>query len=329
MTGLTHETFQALRNDLLASRPGTLDLAETNLYAALRRLAAPAAPRPPPPHHPGHLASAWLAHFGLEETLSPRAMVTGGVRHALATLFAHAKAQQAELWLPRDNYPVYGVLAAAAGITPRTFPTLPEPVFPSAPPTGRPEYLLVTHPMKPLGRWLSDAEADNLIAWSRAHADRRIVIDAVYTFESRLHAATLRLFRDGRTILLHSLTKGWLEPRLFGIALLADGDPALRERFRHAPPEQANLARATDLLARHARLPDAVGAALRASRVRLVERLPPQLGAGLVDAAPGYLATCAVDWRAALEEHGVLGLPAEVFGSTAEGQTIFSSLSLA
>ena len=329
MPGLSHPEFQALRAARLAERPELLDLADTNLYAALRRLGAPAAARETSHIHRCHLASAWLAHFGLDPALGERAMVTGGVRDALATLFTHAEREGAQVWLPDDNYPVYRVLAEAAGLRPLTFPTIPAPVFPSAPPAGRSEYLLLTHPLKPLGRWLAEAEVDDLIAWSHADTGRRIVVDAVYTFGPRFHPATLRLFEDGRTILLHSLTKGWLEPRLFGVALLPRGDHDLRERFRAAAPAQPNLARASVLLAANAGLPAEVGAALAAARTRLSERLPAALDRLLVDPAPGYLATCALPWTELLEVHGILGIPAEVFGSPRAGHTVISSLSLA
>jgi hypothetical protein len=326
---LTHAAFQALRAERLAERPRLLDLAETNLYAALRRLAAPGAPGEAPHIHRCHLANAWLARFGFDPALGERAMVTGGVRDALATLFAWARCQGAQVWLPDDNYPVYRVLAEAADLTPLTFPTIPAPAFPAAPPAGRPEYLLLTHPMKPLGRWLTETEVDGLLAWSRADAARRIVVDAVYTFEPRFHPATLRLFEDGRTILLHSLTKGWLEPRLFGVALLPPGDHDLREGFRAAAPAQPQLARASVLLAEHADLPVEIGQALQAARGRLAGRLGPALDSGLVAAAPGYLTTCALPWTELLEAHGILGIPAEVFGSSSAGHTVLSSLSLA
>ena len=76
-----------------------------------------------------------------------------GIRDSLAILLFHYARVGAKLWLPADNYPVYGELVRAAGLLPVEFPTLPEPVWPSGVSGGSPELLVVTNPLKPLGRW--------------------------------------------------------------------------------------------------------------------------------------------------------------------------------
>jgi len=186
----------------------------------------------------------------------------------------------------------------------------------------------VTNPLKPLGRWLTTRDVASLTAWLAHSPRRRVIIDAVYTFDTCFHPSTLSLLATGRAILLHSLTKGWLHPRLFGIALVPEADTlALAPVFRAQPPPQANLARARELMGRHSELPSAVSAELAAARERLFSALPAQFSKCACADAPGYFHAIEAGWSALLEKANVLGLPAAVFGSPREDITILSALS--
>ena len=102
-----------------------------------------------------------------------------------------------------------------------------------------------------------------------------LLVDAVYTFDTRFHSTTLDLLETGRTLLLHSLTKGWLHPRLFGLTLIPGEDAAaLTPVFREDPPPQENLARARDLMSLYAGMPAAVAGALHTGMTRLRDAVP-------------------------------------------------------
>jgi len=278
--------------------------------------------------HRCHLATEWAARFDLPPELSSRALISCGVRDSLALLFRHYAGEKARLWLPADTYPVYGELARAAGLVPLEFVTLPEPAWPDTLPDPRTELLVITNPLKPLGRWLPPGDVSALTAWLDASPHRRLLLDTVYTFETRFHPATLMLLATQQTILLHSLTKGWLHPRLFGVALVPESDTAaLAPVFRAQPPPQSNLARARELMAQQPGMPASIARELDLAQSRLLSTIPQDLTPPTTADAPGYFTPVAGRWQDILDGGNVLGLPATVFGSKCEDITILSSLS--
>ena len=319
--------FQQFREKLRRERPDVVDCAATNLYAALARFIPPAVAPTSHTVHRCHLATEWTARFDLPPELSSRALISCGVRDSLALLFRHYAREGAQLWLPADTYPVYGELARAAGLIPHEFVTLPETAWPNSPPLPVAELLVVTNPLKPHGRWVSPGEVAALTAWLALSPDRRILLDAVYTFETRFHPSTLQLLATQQTILFHSLTKGWLDPRLFGVALVPERDAAtLTPVFRTQPPPQSNLARARELMAQHAEMPANISRELAAGRSRLLASIPQHVTPLATTDAPGYFTPVAGRWQDILDGSNELGLPATVFGSQREDITILSSL---
>ena len=320
--------FQDYRAALLRESPGVLDCAETNLYRALARFALPPTEAPTATVHRCHLASEWAQCFALDPACSSRALVSAGVRDSLARLFVHLASRRAKLWLPEDNYPVYGDLATTAGLRFHTFPTLPEAVWPDDEPASECEVLLVTNPMKPRGRWLSDDDVSALSAWLAKSPQRRLMLDAVYTFHTSFDKATLRLLATEQVILLHSVTNGWLHPRLFGIALVPAQDAsALTSAFRAEPPSQTSLARTRQMLGASSDVPAMIARELTSARERLNAGWPEQCPALWSVDAPGYFTPITLPWRRLLDEHHILGLPATTFGSGRADITILSSLS--
>lgn len=342
---MTFSDFQTTRAALLAARPELRDCAETNLYRALAWL-KPDAPLASAETsgltvHRCHLASQWVEFFGLPGAWARRAFVTAGVRDALNTMFAHLSGKPGLLWLPEDNYPVYHELAAARGLPTETFPTLPAVRWPDdAGPAaavgavdsfeGGWEWLLVTHPLKPRGRALDDREIRVLRQWLAVKPTRRVVLDMVYLLETRLDAATLQLLETGQVIVLHSLTKGWLHPRCFGVALMPESDQEeWMPVFRAKPPSQTALATARWLMRdEQGTLPRQVSEALRAAQCRLRGELGP-LAEGCLESDPdSYFLLVERRWEELLKG-GVLGLPGSVFGAPDDRFTVLSSLSFA
>jgi len=318
--------FQHSREKILRDGDDLLDCSATNLYAALAHLIPAPSPLPEKTIHRCHLASEWTEHFRLPPETSRYALVSCGVRDSLARLFRHYQRVDARLWIPADNYPIYAELARRAGLDPCEFPTLPQPVWPDNQPNGRPEILLVTNPLKPLGRFLSANDTSALIAWLQAASSRRLILDAVYDLNRPFHSSTRNLLASGQVILLHSLTKGWLHPRLFGVALVPQQDTAaLSDLFRAEPPPQSNLARARELMAHHAEMPSTIAREIAAARARLLAAWAEPFP-GISDRSEGYFLPVAGKWSDLLEARKVLGLPASVFGSSHDNITILSCI---
>ncbi|WP_031069089.1 aminotransferase class I/II-fold pyridoxal phosphate-dependent enzyme [Streptomyces sp. NRRL WC-3742] len=323
------DEFQEFRERQLEVEPSLLDAAETNLYRALAPL-RPQAPTDAGTVYRCDLARTWLRRFGLPEEWSRRAMVGRGVRHGLGVVFARLRTVDARVWLPADVYPVYFELAREAGLAPESYPTLPAPVLPSSPVDGRPEYLLLANPSKPLGRYLADGECDALVSWLGESPSRRLLIDSVYDLGAPFAAGTQRLLDTGRAVLLHSVTKGWLWPRTFGVVLVGPEDTALVEAFRADPPTREQLGLAEALLGEHGDLPQQVADELAVRAQRLFDRLPAEVFAAIPTESrtcPGnYFFPVDIPAERLQDEYGVLAIPIGVFGENNWPGSVLTSL---
>ncbi len=322
--------FQRWRQLCLAAQPGLLDCGETNLYRSLASLQLrPDASTASRRVHRCDLARAWLDRYGFPEHWSRQALVNRGVRHALSLIFRELARTSDVLWIPTDVYPTYAELARAAGIGPRFFSTLPEPpLLPTGPARG-PEFLLIANPWKPLGRFLDRDECAALVQWIEVSPGRRVLIDAVYDLGTPFHESTVKLLETGRAILLHSVTKGWLWPKTFGVALLTQPWPKLESAFRSDPPAPEQLQFAEQLLLRAPQSPSQVSAALAKRKRNLLMTLPRAVSASLqLDSdlfAPGcYLFPVAIPSDELLMQHRILAVPVTAFGSDWNGSVITS-----
>ena len=133
--------------------------------------------------------------------------------------------------MPSDVYPVYAQIARASGLQPDTFATTPEMTLPD-----RGEWLLLPNPIKPAGRWLSMTEVGTIKDWLTRRDDRRLLVDSVYNFGTRLHPTTLELIGTGKAFLMHSLSKSWLHPQVMGICRVPE-----RERLNLSTIFQSNF----------------------------------------------------------------------------------------
>jgi hypothetical protein len=322
--------FQSWREHCLRSDPDLLDCAETNLYRALARLQPkPAALNPNRPVHRCDLARAWIHRFGFPEKESSHALVCSGVRHALGLIFQELAKDGAVVWIPCDVYPIYLDLARKIGIEPFLFSTLPQPKLPDARHEGRREYMVVTNPWKPLGRFLTDEECDALTVWVNAAPDRYLLVDCVYDLGTPFHPTTQRLWDTGRAILLHSLTKGWLWPKTFGVALMRSGHERLESVLRDNSPSQEQLSFAEKLLSTHIDLPSQIVATLGVHKRNLLAVLSAPVQSRLLlnpaCLTPGcYFFAVGIRAEELLQQHRILAIPASTFGAEWDGSIITS-----
>tara|TARA_R110002096_G_scaffold42893_8_gene115361 strand:+ start:352 stop:1341 length:990 start_codon:yes stop_codon:yes gene_type:complete len=323
--------FQDHRSRLLAEHSELLDLAETNLYRALARLKPTPPPEPEGRIHRCDLARQWAEFYGFSAVSSGRVLVSGGVRDALGTVFRHLQGKACRIWLPEDNYPVYHQLASEFGHEISAFTTLPEAEWPqaSAPDDAKSEWMVVTHPMKPRGRALNTADVAATKRWLECDPKRRLLIDAVYSLTSRFDGVTTDLLKTGQVWLLHSVTKGWLYPRTFGVAQIPEEDEAeWLPVFRDAPPSHESLVIAEYLLRANKETPRQIAVALGDAQRQMRDYLKGYDLQWMEIDTPGYLNPVLASYEELIAK-GILGLPAAAFGSSRDDISILSSLHFA
>lgn len=329
----SHAEFVAIKAALLSAVRDFVDVSETRMARVLApQLAEAESLELPAAGHRCHVAEQWLDCFGLPAQWKSRAVITQGVRQSLSALFTHWAATGARVLLPADTYPVYAELAQVAGCPFRTYRTFPEVDFSALPAsTSDVDVLLLPLPLKPRGGLLDSKEQRKLFAWLHSGINRRLVLDTVYNFDTKLQQLSRALFAFDQTIVLHSLSKAWARPLVTGVALLPAQDEAeLAPVLRALPVDRENLRLGQALLAHDREQPVHLVSYLKVRQDELCAMLTKHdIAADAVKTTeePGqYLFVLPVDWRKLLNEHLLLALPLSVFGSDVPGYSVVSSL---
>lgn len=333
---MNFQAFQHWRQNCLRQQPDLLDCGETNVYRALSQWQTQAKESGDPIYR-CDLARAWLSRYGWPQARSRQALVCRGIRHALCLIFRQLAGNDSTLCLPADVYPVYAAIAKASGLVPKSYPTLPTPVLPelTGEDLGRDEFLLVCNPWKPLGRYLTHPECSHLKQWLQQSPRRFLVLDCAYDLGTPLHETTRGLEATGKAIVLHSLTKTWLWPETFGIALVPDPlQNQLENPFREDAPSSTQLRIAQACLLGAPDQPREIADVLEERLMSLQQRLPASVLTTRItpeaDLPQGtYMLAIDIDARTLLAEHGILALPASVHGATDWHGSIVTSLSAA
>jgi hypothetical protein len=252
--------------------------------------------------------AAWRKRFA-PGVNSGRTVATTGVRSALRGVFAYLSAAEYELWLPEDVYPEYWKHAVESGLLGRAVVTLPQLDLTFLPRTAARGALLLPHPLAPLGRRLADDETDRILDWLSRSPERRVILDAVYLFDNRLDEAAQRLLLSEQAFIVHSIAKAWLLPDTFGVVLSPDASPAHAVFAFESCPD----------------LPLELAATFRRQWAACAERIR----AASTDWQPpetGYFSVIQMPFDALLEQHGILGAPASVFGSRRDDVSVISCL---
>lgn len=316
---MNFEHYLSWSREVVSADAGLRRYGETRIaaaYSALRPVVE--VPAVPARVHRCDLARQWCALQGWPAAWSARALVCEGVRHALELLLRRFARRAMRLTLPGDVYPVYWQIAAAAGVG-----TVPVETFPhfdlaavlfAAERAGSTAVVLPA-PLKLQGRAWTAAEVDIALAWLRHDPTRRLILDGVYAFGQPADATVQRLLGSGQAILLDSLSKGWLHPRQFGIALLPECEMAdCAAAFRQLELSQAQLFGAQQLLDRHVGFPQRLAAELAARRQAFLAEARAG-GLPVMDSANGYLVAIHRASVDLLRSQRLLAIPASVFGS--------------
>lgn len=315
--------YKAYRDELLTSAaPQRLDC--LNPFVAMAFTHAPLAGADD--RTSGEAIETWSAVMGMQHPAGS-VVAVNGVRAGLTALFSALDARNMELILPADVYPFYW--DTARGLVRRhpirSFETLPLPDFSSLSEASSRSLALITNPVSPLGRYLSEDEVSTLKAWLSASPDRRLALDCVYAYRNGFDASTLSLLETGQVFVFHSLSKAWLQRGVWGAVVcpVADGE-SWRDIFSEPSAVSSGIACAA--LADLSDLPDAQQALFDREWDRLMPDLMRISDGRFKKPVSGYLGFIDVDHKTALSEHGALLVPASVFGSADAGLSVASCL---
>lgn len=253
-----------------------------------------------------------------------QAVTTAGVRAALGSLFSLFAKEARPLFLPEDIYPFYAQAAIENNLSPRTFPTLPQPDFAALKDAAPGSVALLSNPLTPLGRALSECETASLVDWLRQSKDRRLVLDTVYAYRGGFDGATRTLLETDQCFIAHSLSKAWLERGVFGVVIAPEND---REKLRgHVEPASKQASAAAFSALRHqADLPRLQQSIFRQKWDKLapvIRQFDPDFKAP----DSGYLALVNAPYEKVLADHNTLLVPASVFGSHKQNLSVASCL---
>lgn len=261
--------------------------------------------------------AAWQALTGFDLT-DLQAVPGNGVRELLAQLVERLKQERVEFLFPRDVYPVYHqILAGYPCRQYRTFPQWEWDALATA--SEQRQVLLLTQPAMPVGRYLTSQETATVLNWLAADPRRLLIVDAAYAYEPNHHIYQ-QLLQSGQCLCLFSLSKPWLLPQQWGVAV---GPQEVITSCQLSPSDFSNDWMAT--LRLHTTLP----LQLRAIFTEEWNQLDDAIHQFAPDWQPpesGYYSTVNLPFEQLLQEHNTLGVPATVFGSDRTDVTIISCL---
>ena len=322
--------FLAWSRQAAIDRPDVERFDETRIakaFAAIRPF--PDQPEEHPTVHRCDLSKLWRSTRGLSAEGAKTTLICRGVRHGLSLILRRYARLGRRVLLPNDVYPVYWRLASEAGVTATGAEIFPEFsakfVFETADAVEA-DTILLPAPLKLQGRDWTTQEVAEARAWLTVSSKRRLLLDGVYSFGAPLAVPTLDLLANEQTLYLDSLSKGWLNEQVFGIAIVPEADFADHiEDFRKDPPSQLDLFRARALLTAYADFPTRLGQELAVRLTYTIDRLA---SAGLTVRSPvqGYLIPTEGAAASLLDRHGLLVIPASVFGSSKSEWSIVSAL---
>ncbi|QDT29166.1 histidinol-phosphate aminotransferase [Gimesia panareensis] len=311
---MNYQEYRAAKEGYLQSDPLRLDC--MNTQKALSFL-APSCSSSEKTFSPQAALSIWQDVAGFD--LTDLKIIPGkGVRELLAHLIEQLKQEQVEFIFPRDVYPIYHQLLS--GYPCQQYRTFPQWEWDFL--TNSPEHrqvLLLTQPAVPVGRYLHSQEITAVLNWLSADQRRLLIVDAAYAYEPN-HSIYHQLLQSGQCVCLFSLSKPWLLPEQFGLAV--------SHREQLADKSLLSNDFSTDWVApfrQHATLPAKLSA-LFTTEWNQLDNAIHQFAPDWQPPQSAYYSTVNISFEQLLEEHNTLGVPATVFGSDRTDATVISCL---
>ena len=230
-----------------------------------------------------------------------------GVRVLLSELLQAFAALHQPLYLPEDVYPVYLELAGEQAEV-NTYQSCQTDMF--CLPKEHNAVCLITNPLIPEGRYLSQQQLVALDQWLADEPQRWLLIDTVYDF----HQYTLKqYFKASHVIFLGSLSKLCLQPQTQGWAL--SSAPFLDAVFNNN--NTLPLPIAIDSAAWLQQQFDHAWQQIITQQYLPCTWKQPEVG---------YLTVVAGDYKSLYQQFGIAAVPSRVFGIKNKAVSVISCL---
>lgn len=309
---MNYNDFLELKEHLLKENKNLLNLAENNLYVYK-------------PHnifyqtgaghingivYRCHLVEDWLNHYGLSQEFKKHIGVSNGVRHSLETIIEHFKDKS--FLVPADVYPFYQKTLNEKDVIYKEYKTLGvDKLFTDLADT---DIMLLTDPLKPLGRDITPNEYGHIEKWLNEDYSRLLLVDAVYLLDNKVNAYLFNLYKTtNQVIIMHSLSKAWCLPNHFGVTFFPDNEMGqnLREAYKKLEKNQEKLNLAYIALNQCKKHPELLRAKLFENKTKVNDLT--DLGIETSAWNPSYMFYSPVSFQEHLD-NGLLTIPASVFG---------------
>lgn len=225
---MNYKEFLIFKEKIINKNPSIINLANNNLYDFFKEESFIDEINPKEYIYRCHIVEDYLKLFNLPDSLKEFIGASNGVRASLSVLF-----KELSNWeIPQDVYPFYQDEISKHQKEWKEYRTLSsEQLFQDE---IKGNTLLVTYPLKPLGREFSQNEWNRLFSFLKQNSNNKIVIDMVYQTIPEINKNIFELYQTNQVIILHSLAKMFLLPNVFGICLLPQNEfgKEIRENFK-------------------------------------------------------------------------------------------------
>lgn len=299
---MNYDEFLIYKNELIKKNPQLIDYSNNNLYDFFSYIQKNEGFIPSNLYR-CHMVEDYLKMMNLPDSYKEFVGASNGVRHSLDLLF-----KELNNWIiPSDVYPFYTNSLNVLNKEYKTYKTHGEKnLFTDIKNDG---VLLVCFPLKPDGRSYSVNEFSAIKNFLKRNPTNLLVIDLVYWCNFNIPKELLELYLNGQTIILHSLSKMFLSPNIFGVALLPQNflGNKLRLKFQLLSKNEIKLKEAYKIMQYNLFIPMMV-------KQWLIKK-SNNLGIIYDEKSPSYLYFSNKEPSEYLNE-GIIVIPATVFGGT-------------
>lgn len=310
---MTYQEFLKLKEQLLKENANLINLSENDLYSYL-----PSNIEYDNSGHVNgvvyrcHLVEDWLNYYDLPIELKKHIGVSNGVRHSIETLVKEFTNKH--FLIPADVYPFYQKTLDNNKIQYSEYSTLNVISLFDDIDNKKADIMLLTDPLKPLGRDINKDEYLKISKWLSLDKDRLLIVDSAYTIHNKINEFIFDLYNEtNQVILMYSLSKSWCLPNHFGVTIFPKNKKGidLREVYKKLDKNQDKLNIAYMALNKYKDHPLQLREVIEQKHILIKQYIDISKSKSINN--PSYMYYTEISFSEFLSQ-GILVIPASVFG---------------